>query len=230
MISSQTIVSTLSTESPPDSFAKTAVEYTSVFGNANVAMLISAILALCVFWQQRRPGRQTMTAMIDHALMSGGMIILITSAGGAFGAMLKEAQIGPAIQNLFVGDSTQTLQGIELILMGFFVAFLIKFAQGSSTVSMITTSAMLAGLIDSSGSVGFHPAYLACAIGFGAQCGNWMNDSGFWIFAKMSGLSETETLKTWTVTVSTLSVVGLCFTIIFAIISPHWVTFYHSLF
>nr|MBC8393380.1 gluconate permease [Deltaproteobacteria bacterium] len=105
-------------------------------------------------------------------------------------------------------------------LMGFFIAFLIKFAQGSSTVSMITTSAMLAGLVQTPASIGFHPVYLACAIGFGAQCGNWMNDSGFWIFAKMSGLTETETLKTWTVTVSTLAVVGLCFTILFAKVLP----------
>ena len=178
------------------------------------------IIALAVFWHQRRPSRHKMTTMIDISLMSAGMIVLITSAGGAFGAMLKEAQIGPAIQNLLVADSAQTLKGIELLLIGFFVAFLIKFAQGSSTVSMITTSAMLVGLIDSPESVGYHPVYLACAIGFGAQCGNWMNDSGFWIFSKMSGLSEMETLKTWTVTVSTLAFIGLCFTILFAALLP----------
>jgi GntP family gluconate:H+ symporter len=85
---------------------------------------------------------------------------------------------------------------------------------------MITASAMLAGLITSPENIGYHPVYLAAAIGFGSQCGNWMNDSGFWIFAKMSGLTEVETLKTWTVTISILAFVGLGFTVLFAKILP----------
>jgi len=100
------------------------------------------------------------------------------------------------------------------------VAFLIKFAQGSSTVSMIATSAMLAPLIGSKEALGYHPVYIATTIGFGAQCGNWMNDSGFWIFAKMSGLTEVETLKTWTVTVSVLAIVGFLFSLLFANVLP----------
>ena len=104
--------------------------------------------------------------------------------------------------------------------MGFFVAFLIKFAQGSSTVSMMTTSAMMATLIPSADVLGYHPVYVACAIGWGAQCGNWMNDSGFWIFAKMGGLTEVETLKTWTVTVSSTAVIGLVITVLFATVLP----------
>jgi GntP family gluconate:H+ symporter len=134
--------------------------------------------------------------------------------------MLKAAEIGPAIQNIMVADGGAHIGGLKLLFMGFFVAFLIKFAQGSSTVAMITASAMLAGLITSPGEIGFHPVYLAAAIGFGAQCGNWMNDSGFWIFAKMSGLTEVETLKTWTVTISTLAFVGLLFTVLFAKVLP----------
>jgi GntP family gluconate:H+ symporter len=75
-------------------------------------------------------------------------------------------------------------------------------------------------LITSKEALGYHPVYLATSIGFGAQCGNWMNDSGFWIFAKMSGLTEVETLKTWTVTVSALAFVGLGFTLLFATVLP----------
>ena len=59
-------------------------------------------------------------------------------------------------------------------------------------------------------------AFGAAAIGFGVQCGNWMNDSGFWIFAKMGGFTEVETLRTWTVTVSVMAVVGLLITVLFA--------------
>jgi GntP family gluconate:H+ symporter len=220
MISTHTIVSTLAQGAEVDSGIMRVKSFTAVLGNANLAMLVSAAIAMYVLWQKRKPGREGLARMVESSLMSGGVIILITSAGGAFGAMLKAAEIGPAIQNIMVADGGAHIGGLKLLFMGFFVAFLIKFAQGSSTVAMITTSAMLAGLITSLEAIGFHPVYLAAAIGFGAQCGNWMNDSGFWIFAKMSGLTEVETLKTWTVTISILAFVGLLFTILFAKILP----------
>ncbi len=193
---------------------------TAVLGNANLAMLLSAAIALYVLWRRRRPTREQLAGIVETSLMSAGVIILITSAGGAFGAMLKLARVGDAIQGLMVSDASGQLGGVRLLLMAFFIAMLIKFAQGSSTVSMITTSAMLAALLGPASNLGYHPVYLAAAIGFGAQTGNWMNDSGFWIFAKMGGLTEVETLKTWTVTVSTTGVIGLLVVILFANILP----------
>ncbi|MGE5296562.1 MAG: GntP family permease [Solirubrobacterales bacterium] len=219
LITMDTVVSSLAEGALPDSSLAQVAGITAVLGNPNLAMMLSAAIALHVLWHHRKPGREGLAKMIETSLMSAGVIILITSAGGAFGLMLREAQIGPAIQNLSLGGATQ-LTGLKLMLMGFFVAFLIKFAQGSSTVSMMTTSAMMATLIPSADVLGYHPVYVACAIGWGAQCGNWMNDSGFWIFAKMGGLTETETLKTWTVTVSSTAVIGLVITMGFAVVLP----------
>ncbi len=219
LITMDTVFSSLARAAQPGSALDRIAGCTAVLGNPNLAMMLSTAIALHVLWHQRKPGREGLSKMIETSLMSAGVIILITSAGGAFGAMLKEAQIGPAIQSLSVGGATQ-LGGLKLMLMGFFVAFLIKFAQGSSTVSMMTTSAMMATLIPPMDVLGYHPVYIACAIGFGAQCGNWMNDSGFWIFAKMGGLTEVETLKTWTVTVSSTAVIGLIFVMLFATILP----------
>ncbi len=220
MISAHTIVSTLAKGAEPTSAIAQAESVTAVLGNANLAMLLSAAIALAVLWRQRRPSREQLAKIVEGSLMSAGVIILITSAGGAFGAMLKEAQVGEAIQGMVAGDGTQAIGGLKLLFLAFFIATLLKFAQGSSTVSMITTSAMLAAMIPAGGGLGYHPVYLAAAIGFGAQCGNWMNDSGFWIFAKMGGLTEIETLKTWTVTVSTMAVIGLLFTTLFALVLP----------
>lgn len=233
LISMHTVVSTLckNIETAPTAASSAEVVHetgflsqcenvTAVLGNPNFAMLLSAAIALVVLWRRRRPTRQEFAGIVENSLMSAGVIILITSAGGAFGAMLKLAQVGDAIQTLTVGNGTEPLGGIRLLFLAFFIATLLKFAQGSSTVSMITTSAMLATLLPSREVLGFHPVYVACAIGFGAQCGNWMNDSGFWIFAKMGGLTEVETLKTWTVTVSTMAVIGLFVTILFATILP----------
>ncbi len=220
MISTHTVVSTWAKQSPGMVWLQDLSQITAVVGNANLAMLLAGTAALIVLWHKRRPGRQQMVAIVESALMSGGVIILITSAGGAFGAMLKAAEIGPAIQTLFATEPGQDLGGMKVLLMAYGIAFLIKFAQGSTTVAMITSASMLAPLVGSATHLGYHPVYLATAIGFGAQCGNWMNDSGFWIFAKMSGLTEIETLKSWTVTVSTLAFVGLGFTVLFAKLVP----------
>lgn len=225
MISANTVVSTLASTARDGSALIRAAEITAVLGNANLAMLVSAAIALTVLKLQRKQSLKELSRLVETSLMSGGVIILITSGGGAFGAMLKEAQIGPAIQNLFATEGAANITGVKLLFMGFLVATLLKFAQGSSTVSMITTSAMMASMIISPETgemepIGFHPVYLAAAIGFGAQCCNWMNDSGFWIFAKMSGLTEVETLKTWTVTVSLLAVIGLFVTVAFAVVWP----------
>ncbi|MBE0536334.1 MAG: gluconate permease [Phycisphaerae bacterium] len=224
LISANTIFTAMAKSEDAGQGVILAAKVTAVAGNANLAMLISAAIALTVLYRQRKPTRTQLAQIVESSLMSGGVIILITAAGGAFGAMLKEAQIGPAIQNLFVGENATHIAGLKLLFMGFAVACLLKFAQGSSTVSMLTTSAMMASLIlNPDGThmpIGFHPVYLAAVIGFGAQCGNWMNDSGFWIFAKMGGLTEVETLKTWTVTVSLIGVIGLFVTVLFATVLP----------
>jgi GntP family gluconate:H+ symporter len=193
--------------------------FAALLGDANAAMLVSAAMAILVWIRTKHPGRKAFRDSMENALMSAGVIILITSAGGAFGAMLKAAQLGPAVQGLFAAGAGGN-GGTAMLFMGFLMAFLMKFSQGSSTVAMITSSAMIAALVPARSVLGFHPVYLAAAIGFGAQCGNWMNDSGFWLFAKMGGFTELETLKTWTVTVSLMAVCGFLITWLFSGILP----------
>ncbi len=189
---------------------------TQVLGNANLALLAAALIALATLVVQRGLTRKQMAATVEGALMSGGVIILITSAGGAFGDMLEVAQVGEAIRELFVGVGGA---GLVMLLLGFSIAAVLKTAQGSSTVAMITGSAMLAG-IASPETLGFHPVYLATSIGGGALVGSWMNDSGFWIFAKMSGLTEVEALKSWTIMLVFLATTSLLATILMALVLP----------
>lgn len=217
-ISGRTAVSALASKAGAGPALKNADSCLAVLGDANFAMLVSAAIALAVLVRGRNPDREGLKSIIENSLMSAGMIILITSAGGAFGEMLKTAQVGGAVQGLFF-EGGRPAGGTGFLLTGFLIAFLLKFAQGSSTVSMITTSAMLATFLPAKETLGFHPVYVAAAIGFGAQCGNWMNDSGFWIFAKMGGFTEVETLKSWTLTVSVMAVAGLLITMLFA----HWI-------
>ena len=189
LISTNTVAAVASTN-------ETLLAVAATLGNANLALLVSAMIAMLVYRRQRRASRAQMAEMVEAALMSGGVIILITAGGGAFGAMLQAAQIGPEIQALFAGGGRSS--GMVFLLLAFAVASLMKIAQGSSTVAMITTAAMIAAMLEGGDALPFHTVYLATAIASGSLVGSWMNDSGFWVFTKMGGLTEVEGLRSWT--------------------------------
>ena len=108
---------------------------------------------------------------------------------------------------------------MAFLVLGFLLASVLKVAQGSGTVSMIVGSSMMAAIV-TPGELGFHPVYLATAIGAGSMVGSWMNDSGFWIFAKMGGLTETEALKSWTLLLVVMGLVALASTMLLAWLLP----------
>ena len=88
---------------------------------------------------------------------------------------------------------------------------------------MIISSSLVASIalpLASSGELGFHPAYLVPVIGAGSLMGSWMNDSGFWVFARMGVLTEGETLRSWTVLLCILSVTAFVITLIMATLLP----------
>lgn len=191
--------------------------WTALAGNANLALLLAMAAALIVYVRQRRPTRDEAARSVESALMSGGAIILITAAGGAFGAMLDVAGVGPAIQGMF--DTQGSGEGMFYLFLGFGMAALLKVAQGSSTTAMIVVSGMLAPTV-ADVSLPYNAVYLATAIGAGSLAGSWMNDSGFWIVAKMSGLTESEALKTWTPLLLVLSVASMTATVVLAMLLP----------
>ena len=99
--------------------------------------------------------------------------------------------------------------GVHYVLLAWLIAAVMKTAQGSGTVSMITSSAIMAALIGPDAQLGYHPVYILLSIGFGSMAISWMNDSGFWIVSRMSGFTEREALQTWTFLLAAISVVGL---------------------
>lgn len=189
--------------------------YTNIIGNANLALLLSTVIAVWTLAKQRGLTKSQIASAVEISLMSGGVIILITAGGGAFGAMLKEARVGDAIKSMFSAEGA----GLTMLLIGFSLAALLKVAQGSSTAAMIIGSAMLASFAEPE-LLGFHPVYLATSIGAGSLIGSWMNDSGFWIFAKMGGLTEMEALKSWTIMLGVLGLVSFGMTLALSQLLP----------
>ena len=108
---------------------------------------------------------------------------------------------------------------ISIIPLAFVLTALIRTAQGSATVAMITAAGIFAGMADAA-QLGFHPVYLCLAIGCGSKPIWWMNDSGFWVVSQMSGMKERESLKALTPMSVLMGLVGLVVTVILAALFP----------
>ncbi|MEM1226050.1 MAG: SLC13 family permease [Planctomycetota bacterium] len=182
----------------------------SLWSNPNFALLLAALAAMLTLKWIRSLSWRDLGTDVEEALMSGGVIILITAAGGAFGAMLSSTGISDTIQSAFSG---RDVAGIAILLLAWTIAAVLKVAQGSSTVAMIIGAGMMAAIL-AGGSPPFHMVYVATAVGSGSLMGSWMNDSGFWVFTKMGGLTEGESLRSWSPLLATLSLGGLLTTMV----------------
>ena len=207
LISANTIAETLLAE------GSEALRFTGLLGDPNIALILSAAVSVWLLAVSKGLSFQQLVKPVEQALLAAGLIILITSSGGAFGGMLVLAGVG----DLLGGVADQL--GVSLIVLGFLVATLFKIAQGSGTVAMITSSAILAPLIVASPPP-YHAVYVLMAIGSGSMVGMWMNDSGFWVFRTMTGLTEIETLKCKSMALVVLGVTALLTTMLGAWLAP----------
>ncbi len=183
-----------------------------ILGNKNIALSIAALLAITLAIRSRLSDLPV-HKIVQSALHSGSVIILITGAGGAFGHALRQTGIAYTIQELMPASQS------SLILAGFLICALVRTAQGSSTVAMITTVGIL-GPIVAAQDLSYNPVYIALAIGCGSKPLSWMNDSGFWVISRMSGLTEKEMLKANTPMTALMGVAGLIVCLIGAAVVP----------
>ena len=184
----------------------------SFIGDPNIALTLAAVVALGTLARRERD-RQKVKSYVVESLKSGGLIILITSMGGALGGILQQTGIGVRITEL-ASD-----YHIAILPLAFFVTLVVRTAQGSATVAMITSVGILGGLA-TTGELAFHPVYLALVIGCGSKAFQWMNDSGFWVVCTMSGMTEGETLKTSAAALAIMAFIGLFVIIILAKLFP----------
>jgi len=190
----------------------------AVLGNANFALLIAAGVALVLLARSRGLSLARLATVAEEALTSCGVMILLVCAGGAFGEMLGKAGVGTVVEPLFPRGGG----GYALVTLWFaFTATMaIKIIVGSSTVAIATASGILAAMDTTAAALGCHPVYLAAAIGTGSLVFSWMNDPGFWIVTRMSGMTETEGLRSWTPWSAALGLAGMLVTTLAAWLVP----------
>jgi gluconate:H+ symporter, GntP family len=204
---------TLSPEITDLGMIANGLAWINLIGEKNTALTLSAILAIFLLYRFPGKAKGRIRESLEEALGQGGLILLITSAGGAFGGVLQHTGIAQHIQQWASGYQ------FALIPLAFFVTALIRTAQGSATVAMITTVGIFSGMA-TTGDLAFHPLYLALAIGCGSKPFPWMNDSGFWIIGRMSGMKEKETFRYFSFMISLMGLAGLLVIMIAAFLLP----------
>ncbi|MFJ8918548.1 GntP family permease [Streptomyces sp. NPDC102415] len=171
-------------------------------GNPFVALTIALLLAYYLLGIRRGWSRKSLESVSTSSLKPVGNILLVVGAGGIFGAVLKGSGIADALADTF-NDV-----GLPVILLAWLISVVLRVAQGSATVAIVTTAGIVVPLVENQGMPQAHLALIIMAISAGSIFASHVNDGGFWMVSKYFGISERDTLKTWTVLETVLSVAG----------------------
>jgi GntP family gluconate:H+ symporter len=196
---------------PLPTSAAAAVEF---FGDKNIALGLGAVIALSVHARQARLGWRGIGPLLAGPLEMAGVIILIISAGNAYGEMVKRAGLGGAVRDLAGGHA------LNFVLLGWGFCALLRVAQGSATVAMITAASIVQSIAGPAG-FGVHPLYVMLAIGYGSKFLPWMNDAGFWLVTRVGGITVGEALRSWSILACIISLIGLAEVFIVSSLWPH---------
>ncbi|MFG2096890.1 GntP family permease [Streptomyces sp. NPDC048612] len=172
------------------------------FGHPFVALTIALLLSYYLLGLRRGWSRTSLQTVSTASLKPVGNIILVVGAGGVFGAVLKASGVATALSDTFHHV------GLPVIVLAYLLSLVLRVAQGSATVAIVTTAGIVVPLVENQGLSPAHLALIIMAISAGSIFASHVNDGGFWMVSKYFGISERDTLKSWTVLESVLSVAG----------------------
>lgn len=184
----------------------------SFLQNKIVALLLGALAAY--FIAHKSLNGKEMDVSVNKALKSCGIVLVITGAGGSFGAIIKATGIADIIQGM-IGTSASSV--VPALLVGFLVAMVLRLALGSGTVASITAMNIMAPI---AALLPVHPVYVAIACLAGGSSFGHVNDSGFWVVTNLSGFNVTGGLKTYCIQGTIKSFVYLVLVVILAVVLP----------
>ena len=183
----------------PEGGLRTTLEF---IGHPFIALLLACLYAYLAFGVSRRVPVKRLQEIMTRSLEPAGVVVLVTGAGGVFKQVLVDSGVGDLLGNYF------SQQAIPPILLAFALASLIRIAQGSATVAMITAAGLTAPILQHLMLSPAQTALVAVAIASGASVVSHVNDSGFWLVNRFLNQSEAETLKSWTVISTIAGVTG----------------------
>jgi GntP family gluconate:H+ symporter len=180
----------------------TAAGVANFIGTPAIALTIAVLLAFWLLGYRRGMTKSQVADLSAASLRPVGMILLVVGAGAFYGAVLKATGIGGVI-----ADSLHDA-GLPVIFAAYVISCGLRIAQGSATAAIAASAAIIGPTIKDVGYSQPQLALIAAAICAGSIIASHVNDGGFWIVSRYFGISVKDTLKTWTVLETILSVVG----------------------
>jgi GntP family gluconate:H+ symporter len=181
-----------------------------VIGTPLIALLVAVLVAMVTLGRGAGMDRTELTKSVESGLPPIAGILLIVCAGGGFKQTLVDSGIAQVVAD-WVADSS-----LSVLLLAWLVAVFIRLATGSATVATVTASGILAPLVDqlSTGET----SLLVLAIGSGSLFFSHVNDAGFWLVKEYFGMTVGQTIKTWSLMETVISVSGLIFVLLLSIV------------
>ena len=181
-------------------------------GHPFIALLIATLLAGYIMGIRQGYKPDQLMRVANAALAPAGLIILVTGAGGVFKQILVDSGVGESLAALL------TEYNILPVVLAYIIAIIVRVTQGSATVAMITAAGMIAPVVELMGLGDMEKALIVVSIAAGSTMLSHVNDSGFWLICKYLGMDEKQTLKSWTVMESLISIFSFIIVLILTLI------------
>ncbi|TVR28266.1 MAG: gluconate transporter [Balneolaceae bacterium] len=172
-------------------------------GHPFIALTIAVLIALYWLGVRRGSTREQLSKLSMEAMKPAGVIILITGAGGVFKEVLVDSGVGEMLA------TTMSDIGLPVIVLAWLIAAAVRITQGSATVAMITAAGIIYPIMINFDLSEPYKALVVLSIAAGATIMSHVNDSGFWLVNRYFGMSEKDTLRSWTVMATIVAVMGL---------------------
>jgi len=174
-------------------------------GSADIALLVAVLISFVTLGRMRGFSRETILKFSNECLAPTALITLVIGAGGGFGRILQDSGVSQAIVAVALHAH------VSVLLLGWLVAAMIRLATGSATVSLATAAGILAPILAQ--SPGVRPELLAISTGAGSLIFSHVNDGGFWLVKEYYNMSVADTMKTWSISETIMSIVALVLTL-----------------
>ena len=174
-------------------------------GSDVIALFTGVLVSFYTFGKLGGFSRETILRFTNECLAPTATVTLLVGAGGGFGRVLQDSGVSHAIVTIAVASH------VPLVLFAWMLAALMRLATGSATVAMTTAATIVAPIAFH--TTGVHPELLAIATGAGSLIFSHVNDGGFWLVKEYLGLSVPQTIKTWSICETIISVTALVFTL-----------------
>ncbi len=184
-------------------------QFFDIIGNPFIALLVAVVVAMFTFGRGSGMARAEISSSVADALPPIAGIFLIVGAGGGFKQVLIDTGIGTVLADWAKGAN------VSVILLAWVLAVLIRLATGSATIATITASGLMVGLVG--GLAPSEVSLVVLAVGSGSVFFSHVNDAGFWLVKEYFGLSVGQTIKSWSLMETVLSVSGLVFVLLLSI-------------